>query len=379
MENQDNLNSNANSQPNVNEDIELTEKELMELENEIKNMDISETINQLSEKYFQGELINGKKEGKGLLIDLNGDIFEGIFINDKKEGFGVYLFESGKKYVGQFKNDVLDGIGSYFFINGSEYYGEINETEMHGFGNYHYPSGSYYVGDFNKGEMDGIGTLYFAGNERYEGEFKNDNMTGIGKYFYSDGDYFEGEFKNDFKNGIGITYYSNGEKIEGKWENDKKNGICLFYFTNGDCVVNNYKDNIIEGNGCFIDNLDGNKLEFVAENNKITKFLNLEKYLLIRIRSSEACNVKREDCKESSNLEKSDDSIISLEIKNFKKLFEFFDSDPKEIFFEQLLNLKEQTNDLNLKSINISCINQECESIFNIDEALNHLKVCQKI
>lgn len=355
--------SNTNFQKNNDDENDYSEKELKKLEEEIKDMDLSETLKLLSEKYYQGDIINGKKEGKGLLIDLNGDIFEGIFINDKKEGFGVYLFESGKKYVGQFRNDILDGVGSYFFINGSEYYGEIFETEMHGFGNYHYPSGSYYVGEFKNGEMDGIGTLYFSGNERYEGEFKNDNMNGIGKYFYADGDYFEGEFSNDVKNGFGITYYSNGERIEGLWENDKKNGICSFYFTNGDYVINNYKDNLIEGNGFFIEDQTEIKLEYFAEDNKIKKFLNLDNYFSEKIEKSKAsCSVN---------------SIMNLDIKNLEKLFEFFESDPNEIFFEQLINLKNYNPNFNTDLIKISCIYQECQDFLTIIDSSIHIRSCK--
>jgi hypothetical protein len=377
MESDKNLILNIDKLTNDDNQIELTEKELMEFENGLKNMDISETINQLSGKYYQGELINGKKEGKGLLIDLNGDIFEGIFINDKKEGFGVYLFESGKKYVGHFTNDVLNGVGSYFFINGSEYYGEIHETEMHGFGNYHYPSGSYYVGEFNKGEMDGIGTLYL-GNERYEGEFKNDYMTGVGKYFHDDGDYFEGDFLNDHKNGFGITYYSNGERIEGSWKNNKKNGICTFYFKNGDYVINNYIDNIIEGNGYFIDYQYGNKLDIISENNEIKKFLNLEHYLIEKFNINKVPLDKEKDTEQKDKLKNSETSKIFLDIKNLKKLFEFFDSDPKNIFLGQLSNLIEQKTLLNFEKVTMSCLNQDCENIENLNEILKHIEVCQK-
>jgi hypothetical protein len=42
--------------------------------------------------------------GFGKWVSENGDKYEGNFINGKKEGNGVYSWKNGKKYEGEFIN-----------------------------------------------------------------------------------------------------------------------------------------------------------------------------------------------------------------------------------------------------------------------------------
>jgi radial spoke head protein 1 len=42
--------------------------------------------------------------GQGKWISEKGDLYEGNFVNGKKEGHGVYAWKNGKKYEGRFKN-----------------------------------------------------------------------------------------------------------------------------------------------------------------------------------------------------------------------------------------------------------------------------------
>ena len=49
----------------------------------------------------------------------NGNImYEGDFINGKKEGNGKLIDENGNYYIGQFKNDLRNGRGKMFLSNG---------------------------------------------------------------------------------------------------------------------------------------------------------------------------------------------------------------------------------------------------------------------
>ena len=41
---------------------------------------------------YEGEILNGKFDGKGILVNANGDTYEGDFKNGVKEGQGIFLF-----------------------------------------------------------------------------------------------------------------------------------------------------------------------------------------------------------------------------------------------------------------------------------------------
>ena len=118
----------------------------------------------LKKEQFIGQLVRGKKEGKGICYYKNGDKYDGNFKDDKKEGKGSFFYnEKGEIYQGNFANDYPNGIGKYFFKNGDRY-----------------------EGMFKDGKMHGEGTIFFGNGGRYKGEFKNDLRHG------------KGEFKNEF-------------------------------------------------------------------------------------------------------------------------------------------------------------------------------------
>ena len=62
------------------------------------------------EQYF-GEMSNGKRNGKGMIIYKNGDVYDGYWLNDVKSGYGVFNFSNGDRYVGKFANNLRNGNG----------------------------------------------------------------------------------------------------------------------------------------------------------------------------------------------------------------------------------------------------------------------------
>lgn len=56
---------------------------------------------------FEGQYIEGKKNGLGSLFMLNGDLFVGKFVNDAVEGRGSYTSKSGKIRIGLWKDNLL--------------------------------------------------------------------------------------------------------------------------------------------------------------------------------------------------------------------------------------------------------------------------------
>ena len=172
---------NEENKPSLQKKIShpLSENENMEEDDNEKN-----DINFVSAKVgsfhikqenFIGQLVKGKKEGKGVCFYKNGDKYDGNFKDDKKEGKGSYFYnEKGERYQGNFVNDYPNGIGKYFFKNGDRY-----------------------EGMFKDGKKHGEGTLILNNGGRYKGEFKNDQKHG------------KGEFKNEFGQ-IKYEYWDNG-------------------------------------------------------------------------------------------------------------------------------------------------------------------------
>ena len=107
---------------------------------------------------FEGEYLNGKRNGKGKEYDENKLIFEGEYINNIKY------------------------IGKGYDKNGKMIY-ELKK------------------GDNYRKEYDSDGKLIFEGKYFIE--------TKTGKYYYSKGQlYFDSECLNELKNGKGKEYYN---------------------------------------------------------------------------------------------------------------------------------------------------------------------------
>ena len=64
---------------------------------------------------YVGQVVNGLREGKGILYGDNCDRYEGDYRNDKKEGKGIYYFNSGDRYEGDFRNNKKEGKGIYYY------------------------------------------------------------------------------------------------------------------------------------------------------------------------------------------------------------------------------------------------------------------------
>lgn len=73
---------------------------------------------------YEGEWSDDKAMGKGKLIHGDGDVYEGEWNEDKANGKGVYINTSGARYEGEWKNDLRHGKGLEVWPDGSKYEGE---------------------------------------------------------------------------------------------------------------------------------------------------------------------------------------------------------------------------------------------------------------
>ena len=112
----------------------------------------------------------------------SGDIYEGEVIEGKANGRGVENYTNGDKYEGYFKNGERNGHGKYIYVTGDIYEGNYKEGDSNGQGSYKWKQGLIYKGEFQKGKMHGLGEMtkskWFSligkweNNETINGKFK---------------------------------------------------------------------------------------------------------------------------------------------------------------------------------------------------------------
>ena len=224
--------------------------------------------NKFSDKY-NGELVNGKKEGKGIMKYRNGDFYDGYWKNDLREGKGTLIKKKGDKYYGIWKNDKLEENVEIKFSNGDEYYGNLKYEKKFGKGKYIYKDlDIIYIGNWENDKKNGFGRLIYKNKvidlefdltkvkeyeifERYEGNFKDDFFEGEGTFYYKDGKIINGIFKNN-EPIQGKINYPNEDIYEGFLsKKGLKQGRGFLYKNENDLQIfkenfNKIKENIFE-------------------------------------------------------------------------------------------------------------------------------------
>ena len=111
----------------------LLEIQVQKIEN---NMGANEEYNKIlgerptyenGRQLAQGFVIN---EGNVIQEGNNGDEFDGNYLDGVKNGEGTYTYNNGDKYVGNFKNNVQEGFGRKYFKNGRYYEGEFKNNQI---------------------------------------------------------------------------------------------------------------------------------------------------------------------------------------------------------------------------------------------------------
>jgi hypothetical protein len=121
-----------------------------------------------TKREYAGQFKDGMFEGKGV-YKINGETCEGEFkcgrlatgmckytapafiyngnvVDGKFDGKAVTTYVSGTKYEGHYKNDKKNGQGIYFFINGNRFEGEFVDGKRHGEGTMYRSNGRKEIG-----------------------------------------------------------------------------------------------------------------------------------------------------------------------------------------------------------------------------------------
>ncbi len=185
---------------------------------------------------YEGDWNDGMRQGNGKTTHPNGNVYEYLWVLDEAQeskGRGKITYYKGYDrdhynhkrgaydgvYEGELHNGKRDGKGKFTWPSGEIYDGDWVDD----YGCSHhwwrldkhervYPCGK------------GIATMKYANGEIYEGEWKNGEKHGKCKMTYKNGDIYDGDWKIDMKDGKGKMTYANGNVYEGQWKCNMKDG-----------------------------------------------------------------------------------------------------------------------------------------------------------
>ena len=225
---------------------------------------------------YIGQVLNGKRHGKGIQIWDDGAKYEGSWENDKSNGYGTFYHIDGDVYQGYWKNNRANGKGVYISSDGGRYEGEWIDDVQNGFGTEKWNDGSSYKGNYDMGKKQGYGEYEWNNGCKYKGYWKDNKLSGKGVYYYSDGKKYIGEYYNNLKQGKGKYFWTDGKIYYGEFNNDKKEGIGKYTWKDGRIYLGYWKSGKQNGLGRYT-NPNENKDKFgIWENGKRTQWLDEE-------------------------------------------------------------------------------------------------------
>ena len=127
---------------NTNNTNEIINKEDSNEGKDILNKDINRKKIEYLDGKYEGQILNNKREGRGIFYFNDGDKYEGEWKNDFRHGKGIFYYNEGDRYEGDFKNNKRDGRGIYYYKNGDRYEGEYKNHKKDGQGVMYYKNGN---------------------------------------------------------------------------------------------------------------------------------------------------------------------------------------------------------------------------------------------
>lgn len=200
--------------------------------------------------------------GEGYLYDFKGNlVYEGQLQNGKKQGKGVYYTNNNCCVTANFDKNKAHGKATILYENGDFFEGYLEKALMHGKGKYYFKkTGNRFEGLWVDGKKEGPSNLYFSNGDKLEVSYINDKKEGYGIIYNEEGAViFRGYYSNDHKNGLGTEFYDNGlVMFEGEFKDGSKH-----------YGKSNYKTGMVMYEGQFVNNYPSGKGVEYYENGSV--------------------------------------------------------------------------------------------------------------
>ena len=190
---------------------------------------------------FDGQMLDGKRNGKGRMVWASGQTYDGDWRDDVAVGEGAMSFVNGDRYQGQVKDGVPHGRGRMQFSNGDTFDGQFDRSIPDVEGVYTEKDGSRYTGQWKSGVKHGRGKSVWATGQSYEGDWVADKPEGKGSITFANGDRYEGQVSNGLPQGKGVKTYASQDRYEGSFAQGEANGEGFYRWKNGDTYTGSWQ------------------------------------------------------------------------------------------------------------------------------------------
>ena len=156
-----NKSNGGNEQENINNKDNNDDNNLV-YEGEIKDFKREgHGVEKCPEYVYEGNFHDDMKNGQGSIKYLKlGRKYEGEFKNNEITGYGYLVYENKQTYKGNLVDGKKEGKGKYIWPDGSEYEGEYKNDIREGEGSLKWANGLIFKGKFHNGRPEGKGKLY---------------------------------------------------------------------------------------------------------------------------------------------------------------------------------------------------------------------------
>lgn len=174
------------------------------------------------------------------LAGLELELYNGDMVDGKREGFGTQIFPNGYKYTGEWKKNLAHGKGKLEYTDGTFYEGEFNKNRIQE-GLLSFINGTRYAGKFCMDERNkdkfAEGSIVFRNGDVFKGVWSSGipksgtyiNKQGVMKNYNKENDFFD---YDDTDGGYGKQILVNTEDVyEGGFKEGKQEGPGFIFST----------------------------------------------------------------------------------------------------------------------------------------------------
>jgi hypothetical protein len=167
---------------------------------------------------YEGEFLNGKLHGEGVLTDSIGVYYKGNFLNGNMHGAGELLLRNGSRYAGQFLyNKFVRGKGEA--PDRSVAYGHFYNLSPEGIKlKVQYNDGARYEGGMKGGKKSGFGKYKTKAGVTTLANYEENQIHGDAEISFPDGSAYYASFINGKETATGIMVQSPKKKNNNKWQ-----------------------------------------------------------------------------------------------------------------------------------------------------------------